>query len=209
MINKDYGWVPLRGPVSMIRCTCVLNQSRWKPRSRRVFSLSIPSSRIVRGNMWMALNSGGLFLLDSTKGVFQSYTQSWPKCFATIYHITEDKLTGNYWLGTDSGLILYDISRREYYSYNHNPLGLPCFRGDYFKGGNPGYNLDANNILWAVIWKSDMAMHIYRYEITTGNMTEIPSTTGSIWTFLTDASGITWAYGEYLYRYDQTKKRIY
>ena len=65
-------------------------------------------------NIWLSLNPGGLFIYDSVSNSFKPYTTVWAKCPHTIFRISKDKWSGNYCVGTDSGLLLYDIHAQEY-----------------------------------------------------------------------------------------------
>jgi ligand-binding sensor domain-containing protein/two-component sensor histidine kinase len=158
-----------------------------------------------KGSVWLCMNPGGLFKYDSSHNIFKSYTAAWPKCPANILRIAEDLNTGNYWLGTDSGLMLYDVHRREYLNTRNNPTGLNCFRNPNFGVLNLIMHYREGK-LWLTFWGNGERRHSYQYDAQNDHYEEIVSDMGNAFNFFTDASGTTWSYGEKLCWFNKKTK---
>ena len=153
------------------------------------------------GDIWIETGEGGPFFYDSTRKLFQPYTNRWPRSFSNIISMVPDAKTGYYWLATDSGLVAYDPSKKAYYHYKNNPLGLPCFN-DSLSGlyvGDLYYNSDCE--LWMSGWFNNEAYYL-RYNTKTKEWLKLGYPSANTFGFFTDASGTTWAWGEHLSFYD-------
>lgn len=155
------------------------------------------------GSIWVMLYKGGLFLLDSSHKAFRSYTTAWPTCNAEIHHLYDDPSTGYYYLGTDSGIIVYDSHARRYYTKRDNPKGLACLSEKVSSGGVTAMYKDPSGRIWAVVWPAFSAPFFYRYDIRMNSLAEIKNPDITVFGFYTDAGGTTWAYGEGLLWFDE------
>ena len=154
-----------------------------------------------KGDVWITTGDGGPFFYDSTAKRFQPYTKVWPQSYSTIMMMVHDSQTGFYWLATDDGLGAYDPSKKKYYHYKNNPLGLPCFNDSLsgFFVGDIYYN--SNCELWMSGWLNNEAYY-FRYNTKTKEWLKIGNPSANTFGFFTDAAGTTWAYGEHLSFYD-------
>lgn len=159
------------------------------------------------GTIWIAMFPGGLLRLDTVQMRFVPYTKFWPPFSYNIYHIARDKSSGFYWLGTDSGLAVYDPAKKIYYTRNYNPLGLHCFDDVNVSGLATAFYYDYNNILWLVFWPSaHSGPSAFRYDINKNTLSPTGRIEGTVYDFLTDHSGNTWVVGEELSVFDPAKK---
>ncbi|HEY0677585.1 MAG TPA: two-component regulator propeller domain-containing protein [Chitinophagaceae bacterium] len=155
-----------------------------------------------KGTLWLSSKEAGVFVFDSSKNRFRPYSDKWPVCFAFINFITQDKTTGFYWLNTKAGdLMVYDPERRVYYHYGNNPFGWKCFINPAEASSDNPY-VDDNGILWLQAWNDTKGFFHFRFDIRKNELVTTGPGNKHLWGYLTDASGITWAYGSILGRYN-------
>lgn len=161
------------------------------------------------GTIWLSMFPGGLMRLDTAQQRFVSYQQFWPACFSKIYHIARDHSRGLYWLGTDSGLVIFDPAKKMYYHRNNNPLGLHCFDDPNTAGFNTAFYLDRNDMLWLVFWPGQHSgPYPLRYDIKNDRSQSTGPIQGTVYGFLTDHTNHTWVVGEELSVFDEARQRF-
>jgi ligand-binding sensor domain-containing protein/two-component sensor histidine kinase len=155
------------------------------------------------GLIWMSVPGDNLYVLDTVKNSFTVYTSVWPEFSKKIFSIDEDKQNGCYWLNTENGLAVYNPKKREYYMQGNNPDGLKCFSGVAIPTHPDFIYKDKNDILWMLSKINAAVSLIHRYDIKSNELITVQNKNNKFGGFLTDASGTTWAFGNWLARYDK------
>ena len=153
------------------------------------------------GNVWLTMYKGGPYVYDSALKRFESYTKIWPEASFQIRSLAYDPFSVLYWLATDNGLAAYDPSKKEYYDIKNNPLNLRCFNDTTSNMYSSGIYFNSNCELW-IQGHLNYQFQYFRYDVKKKELIQpnnIPTNTIG---FFTDASGTTWAWGEFLFRYD-------
>jgi len=177
-------------------------------KKRQDFYYSFGLMEDSRKNKWTTLYPGGLFWYDPSSQLFVPYTRVWPVCKGNVFRIAEDAGTGNFWLATDSGLMIYDSKTREYYSYRHNPTNLHILSDTVVSKSNGLLYADRNRVLWLAFWTARHEIRYFRYDVAKDKLEEIVQNLGYVGNFFTDASGTTWAVGDRLLRFSD-KDRLF
>jgi ligand-binding sensor domain-containing protein/two-component sensor histidine kinase len=125
-----------------------------------------------------------------------------PQFSGAIQYIAEDTVNDYYWLSTTKGIAVYDRKKGIYYTTEYNPLKFQVLSHPAFLFSPPDVYKDQNNILWLQTWEPPVGFVHYRYDINKNELVTIRDFGARFWGLITDASGITWAYGSLLARYD-------
>lgn len=82
-------------------------------------------------------------------------------------NLVQDSLTKKYWIGTDSGLVVYNRASRKTSYYGHNAEAEPCIER---LGKIPAvgcYSIDKKRRLWFLSWPANVgASRLYCYDLT-------------------------------------------
>lgn len=174
-----------------------------KDESIRALSFYMDSKGII----WMRTSGNDMHVLDTINNIFRKYTSVWPAFTSKIHHLVEDTANNYYWLSTTTGIAIYDVKKRNYYSYQNNPLKLPLLSNPVFSGNPPAFYKDHNNIIWLQTWEPPNGFIHYRYDIKKKELNKIGINVPRAWGWLTDASGTTWTYGITLAMYHEKMKK--
>jgi ligand-binding sensor domain-containing protein/signal transduction histidine kinase len=167
------------------------------------------------GNLWIGTNDGGLSLLKKdlkNQAIFQRFTHLPNDRFSLssnrILSLFEDS-NGKIWIGTDTGLNLYDPVNNQFYRFKNNP------KNEYSLSNNVIYTIfeDMNHTLWI---GTDYGLNFYdQANDHFWHINHNPSNPNSLSNDLVrsiykDASGTIWVgtYGGGLNHYDWRKKKF-
>lgn len=178
--------------------------SEIKNESIRAVSFYMDSKAVI----WMRTAGYDMHVLDTINNIFRKYTSVWPAFSGEIHHLFEDTVNEYYWLSTTTGIVIYDVKKRSYYSYQNNPFKLQLLSNPVFSGNPLAFYKDHNNILWLQTWEPPNGFVHYRYDIKKDELIKIGSNMPRAWGWLTDAAGTTWAYGITLALYDEKTKKF-
>jgi len=152
-------------------------------------------------NVWLVMYKTSPYVYDSVSKKFETYTKIWPKCPSQIRSMTYDSYSQLYWLATDSGLVAYNSSKKEYYNTKHNPLNLPCFTDTTGTMFSTQIGIDSNCDLWIQGYLNYQMLY-YRYNVKTKEFVKLGKIPDNLSDFFTDASGTIWGWGVSLSIYD-------
>lgn len=161
-----------------------------------------------KGLIWMVVKNDGLYFFDTLNNVFKSYTTTWPEFPARVLSIEEDKVNGYYWLNTEKGIAVYDGQKKVYYYEGQNPKGLQCLNRAAISSRPDFIYTDNNDIIWIQTNLPGNGSVTDRYEIKKNELITVRNKSKAIGGFLTDLSGTTWAFGNWLARYDKKTNRF-
>src|SRR5687767_9366906 len=79
-----------------------------------------------RGNIFLVITNREVLCYDSATNEFRKdNNKEKVPAGRGVNYVLEDRRTGNYWIGTDSGLAVYDVRSKEAYCNGYNPRNLP------------------------------------------------------------------------------------
>lgn len=132
--------------------------------------------------------------------------------------LLEDPQTGNYWIGSDSGLALYDVHAQEVYYRRHNPRGIPILSMPAFQDPVTVSFIDQQNRFWVATWNVFAeGEKFFCYDLNANQL--LPDTLGlkpaersykELHSFFQQSSGRLWAYGRMIFsEYDARQQRFH
>ncbi|AXY76694.1 hypothetical protein D3H65_23050 [Paraflavitalea soli] len=175
--------------------------------------------------LWMD-SKGNIFLIITRLGVlaynWQTNTFSkdesrirLPKGWS-VRRLLEDPTTGNYWMGADSGLALYNIRSKTLSHYGHNTDKQPILDHPVFTDPVTAMFLDQQSRFWFTTWNVKKGERFFCYDMINDQITK--DTAGlvvhtdvykEVHAFSQQSNGAIWAYGErMLMRFDTLTKKF-
>jgi ligand-binding sensor domain-containing protein/two-component sensor histidine kinase len=171
------------------------------------------------GQVFLVITKFGLLAYDSLANSFTS--QNAPHISApdkwSITTIIEDPASGNYWLGCDSGLALYNTTENTVYSRHYNPDNLPILNAVTDPRAVNVLFIDQSNRLWITDWNTAKKQESTTcYDLTTRAFTSDtsglnlgPDIYREMHGFAQHSSGGLWAFGRmHLFSYDPKLRRF-
>jgi signal transduction histidine kinase/ligand-binding sensor domain-containing protein len=106
-----------------------------------------------KGHIFLIITNREVLCYDSALNTFKKDTSiiKVPNGYG-VNHLFEDRKTGNYWIGTDSGLAMYDVRAREVYYKKHNPHNLPILSSPLFQEPITVAYIDQQERFWLATW---------------------------------------------------------
>ena len=106
-----------------------------------------------KGHIFLIITNREVLCYDSALNTFKKDTSiiKVPNGYG-VNRLFEDRKTGNYWIGADSGLALYDVRAREVYYKNHNPRNLPILSSPLFQEPITVAYIDQQERFWLATW---------------------------------------------------------
>ncbi|MFT3826111.1 MAG: two-component regulator propeller domain-containing protein [Chitinophagaceae bacterium] len=127
-----------------------------------------------------------------------------------LLRIQEDPRTGNYWLGTDSGLAVYDIHSGQLHYTGHLTEGYPVL--DIKELNNPvtAFFIDKEYKFWVITWgivNNIYAERYYCYDLAKGHAATVdmkslyahPEYYKELHNLIQQSNGRLWAYGRMMF----------
>lgn len=191
---------------------CLLNRNtfefrpvkiEWSPENK-VYNIS-SIRQLNDGRIWLTLNNGGLYYFDEAVNQFVSNGKIIPKTDHLIYQVIYDSSHQQYYLGTNSGIFIYDTGTKSFYNSDYNPVNNALLKISSAKKRNVTLYLNDSG----QIWFSSALIHSC-YD-TKKNIVSFCDSTSKIWGILgytTDRSGITWGYGSTITKMDMATGKI-
>jgi ligand-binding sensor domain-containing protein/two-component sensor histidine kinase len=157
-----------------------------------------------KGNIFLIITGLAVLVYDSATNEFKTddtrirVPQGWG-----VFHLLEDPKTGNYWMGADSGLAIYDVHTKDVLYARHNPNNLAVLNTPIFQDPVSALFVDKQYRLWINTWNVRKGQHFFCYDLTTGHF--LPDTSGLITNigyyqelhqFVQQSNGKLWAFGE-------------
>lgn len=156
-------------------------------------------------NIWICGNSVGLQYYDDASSSFKLYNTKLPPYRLRFNFAAQQPSTGNFWFGTDSGLVLYDVKTHSYYDRQHSNQ-LHVFNVEDIHFPYTGFYLDREENLWLCNWPYHPPIFqptYFRYAIKTDSVTYFKkSLLDEIRSFAEDADGRIWLGGTLLHYYN-------
>jgi signal transduction histidine kinase/ligand-binding sensor domain-containing protein len=135
-----------------------------------------------------------------------------------VLNLLEDPKTGNYWIGTDSGMAVYDVHSREVYYNRYNPRKLPILSSPLFQYPITVSFIDSNDRFWLATWDVQKeGERFFCYDRRTHRLLEdtaglIPEERSykELHGFQQQHNGRLWAYGHMMFlEYDSAQRRFH
>jgi signal transduction histidine kinase/ligand-binding sensor domain-containing protein len=173
-----------------------------------------------KGNTFCVITRYGMMAYDSATNEFAITNQptielpdNW-----TLTRISEDPVTGNYWIGADSGLALYDIKSKIVYSRYNNPEHIRILDDHLIRDPVTVLHADKKSRLWITTWNErKKGEQMYSYDLRKDRF--LPDTAGlnrysdfykELNHFTEQSNGGLWAFGKsQLLQYDSVQKRFH
>lgn len=178
---------------------CLLNRNTFEFTPVVVQWLSKHTSKTIRsviqladGRVWLTLVSGGLYYFDEKLQQFISAEKIIPFEGLQVYQLAYDINTMQYFLGTDKGIVMYNLPRKMLSDPANNPSGNNLLKNPLATKRNVTLYLNKKSQLWF----SSASTHAC-YDLTKEKIIfcDSISKTWGLMGYTTDASGITWGYG--------------
>jgi signal transduction histidine kinase/ligand-binding sensor domain-containing protein len=157
-----------------------------------------------RGNIFLIITGLGVLVYDSTSNTFKKEDSRF--LAPPGHHVTqlcEDPRTGNYWMGTDSGIAVYDIHYKQVYYNRHNPMKLPVLNMGLLQEPITAVFIDRQYHFWIATWNVHKGgQRFYCYDPVVNRL--LPDTAGMLVhpglykeldQFKQQANGKLWAFG--------------
>jgi len=171
-----------------------------------------------RGHIFLIITRYGTLAYDAATNTFRR-NDEWlrtPKGWK-INQLQEDRHTGNYWLGTDSGLALYNTRTQAVSYFGHNTDRLPLLDDPALREPVLVLFQDRQYRNWIVTWNAEKnCENFFCYDLAAGHFTHDtlglrvhPSIYKEIHGFTQRSDGHIWAFGQLnLMEYDSLTKRF-
>ncbi len=168
------------------------------------------------GNVYLVITQYGLLKFDEKKQAFteEALPFALPKGWLPNT-MTENKKLRQLWIGTDSGLIVYDATKKKVFYRGNNPDHLPLLDDSEMTGIKTFY-IDHQQRYWLTNWTQTAKQKAFCYNPATGTFTN--DTTGlftghkgyvELWHFYQLKNNTVWAYGlDMLMDFDKSKKKF-
>ena len=162
------------------------------------------------GTIWITGNNMGLQFYDATAGSFVSYTRKMPAFHMRFLYAAQQQSTGNFWMGTDSGLVCYNVKDHQYYYKNNNPKKLTVFQAPFLQFPFTCFYIDSKEQLWLCNWPTITPVFqptYYTYNIPRDSVTYYPNALiNNPQSVTEDQYGRIWLAGSTLHFYDSSIK---
>lgn len=164
--------------------------------------------------LWMD-SKGNIFLIITRVGVLAYHWETntfskddsrirLPKGWS-VRRLLEDPKTGNYWMGADSGLVLYNTRNKSLSYYGHNASQLPILDNPAFTDPVTAMFIDQQSRFWLTTWNLKGSEKFFCYDMINNRMTKDtaglavrPPGYKEVHAFSQQSNGAIWAYGERL-----------
>jgi signal transduction histidine kinase/ligand-binding sensor domain-containing protein len=105
------------------------------------------------GNIFSALSKNGILVYNEQKGAFVCDTSliNLPPNVG-FSCLQQDPISGNYWLGTTNGLVLFDRKSGRFYTPDNNPFSNPVLQQEFARKDVKALFFDSRRRLWIVNW---------------------------------------------------------
>ena len=148
-----------------------------------------------KNHIWLATKEAGLLCLDTIKNEFVKATAILPPHPWKFTNITEEPVTGNYWLSSDSGIAYADMKKKAIYNYNFNPDELPALENPFlYKNAVQSTFIDSYLKLWMTTSGSEFNQ--YRYNLFTKKYEDFIPARKDNFGYFQDHDGNVWMNGE-------------
>ena len=190
--RQDRFWVQTSSAV------CLLNRNNfeftnitidWLPEHKNHELLSLVA--LKDGRVWLSLAGGGLYYYNDTSKHFVAAAKIIPASFYTIYQLAYDSIQRQYFLGTDKGIVLYNVPARAFYHAQFNPKHIGLLQFPPSQKSNQSLYLNDSAQLWFSNGNTHAAYDTRRNTIIFCDS----SNNGGVTGYTTDRSGVTWGYG--------------
>lgn len=170
-----------------------------------------------KGSVFLIITGVGVLAYDWKTNTFSKDESRIriPKGWS-VRRLLEDPKTGNYWMGADSGLALYNVQTGCLSYYEHNADRVPLLDNPLFTEPVTVMFIDRQARFWLTTWNPRSTEKYFCYDLPTGRM--LKDTAGLLVhtavykemnAFTQQANGAIWAYGErLLMEFDTLTKRF-
>lgn len=157
-----------------------------------------------RGNVFLLLRKAAILTYNKEKNEFaEEYNPFSTPPGWKINVFTEDPVTKNYWMGSDSGLAVYDVQKKDLYYRGKNPLQIPLLNDSDYNSYISAFYIDRQQKAWIVSWPAHRTgERFYCYDL---NRNQIVSETTGLYNsteayhelhkFFQQNNNELWAYG--------------
>jgi ligand-binding sensor domain-containing protein/two-component sensor histidine kinase len=114
-------------------------------------------------NVWIAGNGTGLQCYNDSLSRFVPYTSKLPRFGIRFQFAVQQPSNGNYWFGTDSGLVCYDVSRKKYFNKEHDSQRSKILANAKLQFPYACFYLDKKETLWLCNWPSSADAYLPCY----------------------------------------------
>lgn len=171
-----------------------------------------------KGNIFLIITKYGVLAYDRASNTFRTNENRirTPKGWVPA-HLFEDPVTGDYWMGTDSGLALFNTRTKALSYYGHNTDHLAILDNPKFREPVTVLFVDGQRRCWITTWNPPKGNEKYFcYDLVTNSFSRdtaglsiYPSIYKEIHAFTQRSDGSIWTYGQLmLMEYDTLSKRF-
>lgn len=170
-----------------------------------------------KGNVFLIITRVGVLAYDwKTNTFIKDESRIHTPTGWSVQRLLEDPKTGNYWMGADSGLALYNVHTQSLSYYGHNTDQVPLLDNPLFREPVTAMFIDRQARFWLTTWNPRHSERFFCYDIPSGQMTRdtaglqlnIPDYS-ELHAFTQQANGSIWCYGErMLMEFDTLTKRF-
>lgn len=163
-------------------------------------------------NIWLACRPYGLFCYDKSTQKFIEAKTMLPSFNWPIRYIAEEKASGNFWFGCDSGLAYYDVKQKTIYNYNNNPINHPLLKDSKLYGVTiTGLYISRGNLLmFNTFWTeypttTNIHYENYEYNLNTQALQSYKTPVATNHAYFDDKHGNTWVFADGLFAEKKNK----
>ncbi len=178
---------------------CLLNRNTFEFTNIKIAWLPEDKAHNIRSlvelqdnHVWFVLANGGLYYYNEKEKQFVSDYTIIPESNYSVYQITYDSNHHQYFLGTDKGIVIYNVIKKQFYHAGFNPSNYALLKIAPATKGIATMYLNNSGQLWFGSMFIQTCYDIKRDSII------FCDSTSKIWGALgytTDRSGTTWSYG--------------
>lgn len=172
-----------------------------------------------KGNIFLVITNQEVLAYDSASNQFrkdESKIKVPPG--RGVNNLVEDRKTGNYWIGTDSGLAIYDVRDKKVYYDRYNPRNIPVLSVPAFQNPVTASFIDRQDRFWLATWNVHTdGERFFCYDLRSNQLLTdtaglVQEATGykELHGLAQQSNGRIWAYGYMMFlEYDPTLRRFH
>lgn len=158
------------------------------------------------GLIWLTTRRTGIFVYDQQTDQFRNFFHALPSLpRLSPMKVKENPSEPQLWIGTDSGIVIYDQQKKKYLSTTEVFTRYPFLKNSKLQEYILDLFFDANNRIWITVWcKTDDTQKTFLADLKTGMAKQLPPITIEQPVIFQDSGKRIWSVGNSFYRYNES-----
>ena len=170
-----------------------------------------------KGNVFLIITRYNVLTYDRASHTFREDPKKLDLPRWNIRKLLDDPDTGEYWMGSDSGLVLYDPVSKSIHSRHQNPRNLAILKEKAFHDPVLTFFIDNKKRFWITTWNSTSnSERFYCYDLKSNKLLPEVEGLNERHTFYSELRGFSqlsggeiWGYGRMIFsEYDSVQRKF-